>query len=182
MSTYAIGALVGRDPKRIHEKLVDFGISRRPKWHRIATDAHISKNAPRRGWKHTEEARQKCIAAASKPHPSMRGSGNPMYGKRGEAHHNWKGGGTPERQRIYASAEWAALVQCVYARDGFRCRRCATPKQQMSRRRSSLRAHHVKSWASCVEGRMDRGNIVTLCAACHRWVHSKKNVERLFLG
>lgn len=183
LSTYAIGAIVGRNPKNVHDALVRFGIPRRPKWCRIATDANSSLVAPRRGWRHTEEARQKCIEAARTPHPSMRGDGNPMHGRRGPLHPNFLGGSTPERQRVYASAEWAAVVRDVLARDGYRCVRCGSGNTRKTHRgRSLLHAHHVKGWAAHPDLRLDPGNIVTMCATCHRWTHSRKNTDRLWLA
>jgi hypothetical protein len=183
LSTYAIAALVSRNPTNIHDQLVKFEIPRRPKWSRIAADANASLVAPRRGWKHTEEARQKCIAAATTPHPSMRGAGNPMFGKRGALHPNFKGGNTPERQAIYASAEWAELSRQILARDNYLCHRCGDGNRRKSKAtRGNLCLHHMKGWAEYPEGRLCADNIVVLCVACHRWVHSRANVGRLYLA
>lgn len=90
----------------------------------------------------------------------------------------WKGGVTPDRQRIYRSGEWKRLLLAVWTRDGFRCARCAAPKS----RQRILHAHHVRSWADAPELRLDIDNLKTLCAPCHLWVHSRANSQRLFLA
>lgn len=90
---------------------------------------------------------------------------------------SWRGGVTPERQRLYKSQQWKALIKACYARDSYRCQRCGCGKT----RRDGFHAHHVKSWADHPELRMDVTNLVTLCGPCHLWVHSKANVLRDFL-
>ena len=46
-------------------------------------------------------------------HWGAEGEANPMYGRNGSDHPNWKGGITPERQRVYSSREWADAVRTV---------------------------------------------------------------------
>lgn len=91
---------------------------------------------------------------------------------------SWKGGVTPERQRLYRSAEWRALVRGVFARDGYRCVCCQAPKKG----KGSLHAHHVRPWADSKEDRMNPDNLITLCRKCHGWVHSKANGLGLYLA
>ncbi len=91
----------------------------------------------------------------------------------------WKGGVTPERQRLYKSQEWKALVSSVYARDNYICRRCQKQVSGVGKRRAH--AHHIKSWADYPELRKDPSNLVTLCRTCHEWVHSLENTSRDFL-
>lgn len=90
----------------------------------------------------------------------------------------WKGGSTPERQRLYHSEEWKAVVREVYARDKYTCQRCGSPKRSAR----GLHAHHVKSWAEHPELRQEPSNLVTLCNVCHAWVHSLENVNREWIG
>lgn len=96
----------------------------------------------------------------------------------GAANHAWRGGVTPERQRLYKTPEWKALLSACFKRDGYRCIRCEAPKT----RRAALHAHHVKSWAEYPELRLDLHNVVTLCAACHAWVHSTENIRQELRG
>lgn len=95
----------------------------------------------------------------------------------GAANPAWKGGVTPERQRLYKTPEWRSLVVAVFTRDGHRCVRCAGVKKENRR----LHAHHLQPWADAPHARMDATNLVTLCSICHRWVHSRQNVGREFL-
>ena len=182
LSTYQIGAIVGRNPKCIHAKLVEFDIPRRSSFHRIAELS--ASGAPRvKGWKRSEEGRLQAVRAASRPQPKLRGEGNGMYGKTGAAHPNFKGGNTPERQAIYASSEWAAVVAIVMSRDNYKCVACGDGnKRKTHRGKGSLCIHHVKSWAEHPAFRLDPSNLITLCVKCHRWVHSKKNVNQDYIA
>lgn len=96
----------------------------------------------------------------------------------GERNPAWRGGTTPERQRLYKSQYWKAVVREVYARDGYTCRRCGGPKPGPR----GLHAHHIRPWATNPALRMDRDNLVTLCGPCHAWVHSVANVNRDWLA
>lgn len=95
-----------------------------------------------------------------------------------EANHSWRGGVTPERQRLYKTPEWRALVRHVFARDGYRCRRCGAGK----RARGGLHAHHVRPWSAAPDLRLDPNNLVTLCRGCHTFVHSAANTRRILLA
>jgi transposase len=90
----------------------------------------------------------------------------------------WKGGTTPERQRVYKSDGWKTTLKAVYLRDNYTCQRCRSAKQHQR----GLHAHHIKSWSEHPELRTDLANLVTLCDVCHRWVHSKANVNKEFLS
>jgi len=98
---------------------------------------------------------------------------------KGKNNPSWKGGTTPERQRLYKTHEWKALVQAVYQRDGFRCKRC---KHHQDHGRHALHAHHIATWAEAPELRTEMSNLVTLCNECHKWVHSNANKRRRFLA
>lgn len=92
----------------------------------------------------------------------------------------WKGGVTPERQRLYKQGGWREFTKQIFARDGYVCQRC---KQGISgNKKRSGAAHHIKSWAGHPELRFDPTNVITLCRKCHLWVHSRANVAREFLG
>jgi len=101
--------------------------------------------------------------------------GGKVSGKNNPA---WKGGTTPERQRLYKSKEWKELVLAVWSRDGFNCQRCGVGNVTRTNR---LHAHHIGTWAEYPELRSDMKNLVTLCRECHQWVHSNANRYRRFL-
>lgn len=96
---------------------------------------------------------------------------------KGENNPSWKGGVTPDRQRIYKTGEWVELVKCVYARDGYKCQRCGCEHN----RRNKLHAHHLRSWADNPHLRLEASNLITLCDTCHSWVHSRKNTKKEFI-
>lgn len=106
------------------------------------------------------------------------GAANPMFGKTGNLNPRYVDGSSPERQRLYVQSAGREFLKRVYARDGYRCRRCAAPKAGPR----SLHVHHVKPWAGNPTLRFDDTNAVTLCRPCHSWVHSKRNVAREWLA
>lgn len=106
------------------------------------------------------------------------GAANPMHGMTGRLNPRFVDGSSPERQSMYARGEGRAFLQAALKRDGYRCQRCEQPKQG----RRSLHVHHVKPWAGNEALRFDLANVVTLCRACHSWVHSRANIKREFLA
>ncbi len=180
LSTYDIARLVGRDPKRVYEKLKDFGIPTRKRGANLkGSDNYMLQGNPNpfAGQKHTEATKAVLRQKASKPKPYLRGAHNGMHGRCGAANPRWIDGSSPERQRLYAQSFWKELVRVVYERDGYRCLRCGAPHGKSNR----LHAHHLKPWAGNPTTRFNLSNIVTLCAGCHTWVHSKANTKRDFL-
>ena len=182
LSTYEIAALVDRDPKRIHAKLKDFGIPTRARGHNLRGKdnswAQAGYEPHWTGRKHSAKSRELMSQAASRPRPWLEGDGNGMYGVRGERHPGWKGGISPERQRIYASSAWKRVRRDVIARDGGTCLRCGVAPNG----RRALHLHHVETWESAPERRLDRDNLATMCRACHEWVHSKENAAGEWLS
>lgn len=107
------------------------------------------------------------------------GPDNPMWNRKGEMSPNWRGGVTKERQLFYASQEWKTACRVVWKRDRGCCQRCGgnktlTPDMPMH-------IHHVVPFAN-VPLRADASNLVLLCEACHRFVHSRKNVNHEHLS
>lgn len=108
-------------------------------------------------------------------HWALKGGQNEMYGKRGAVNPNWKGGCTPERQAFYSSEEWSQAAYFVWKRDLAKCVRCG-----IGYRERKLHIHHIVSF--CVrELRAEPTNLVLLCTKCHRFVHSKKNVNSEYI-
>lgn len=96
---------------------------------------------------------------------------------KGDKNPSWKGGVTPERQRIYKTSEWIQLVKFIYERDNYTCKRCGDGHT----RQNKLHAHHLHSWAEYPDMRLQASNLITLCDTCHRWVHSNKNINKDFI-
>lgn len=107
----------------------------------------------------------------------LRGASNGMYGQTGDKNPRWKGGCTPERQAFYSSPEWVDAVKSVWSRDRGVCRECGVK----SSRKDAHHIHHIASFRF-KETRCDLANLVLLCPRCHRWVHSRRNIERKWLA
>ncbi len=81
--------------------------------------------------------------------------------RQGAKHPNWKGGITPENQRVRNSREMKAWRDAVFSRDQFTCLDCG----QIG---GKLEADHIKPFAYFPELRFDISNGRTLCFTCHR--------------
>ena len=100
----------------------------------------------------------------------MKGGGNP----------NWKGGVSSDRHEMHRrSAEVHSWRREVISRDKRTCQRCGVKKN--TRKRIEVVAHHKKSWTKFPEFRFILENGMTVCAECHKWVHSKANVSKEFI-
>ena len=99
----------------------------------------------------------------------MRGQGNPR----------WRGGvALDERTRQPWQAKLGQWRRRVFHRDTYTCQRCGlSPKTK-----NQLRSHHVAPWATNPDRRFDVANGITLCRACHDWVHSPENSAAHFLS
>ena len=106
------------------------------------------------------------------------GPANGMHGRTGALNPRYIDGSSPERQRLYVQGAGRAFLNAILERDAYQCQRCGKSKAQPR----SLHVHHVTPWAGNPTLRFESHNVVTLCAGCHRWVHSKKNTEREFLA
>ena len=80
--------------------------------------------------------------------------------RRGAGNSNWRGGVTPQNQKIRASDEYKAWRTAVFERDDFTCQECGL-------RGGELNAHHIKSFSRHHELRFDVANGTTLCLGCH---------------
>lgn len=181
LSTYDIGKLVSRDPKRIYEKLIDFGIPTRQRGHNLkGGDNYIAVTGlnPFQGRHHSAATKAVLSQQHSKPAPHLRGAANGMHGRTGKANPHYIDGSSPERQRLYAAGDWKALLRFVYKRDGYKCARCGAGKAGPR----SIHAHHIKAWAGNQALRFDPANLITLCRTCHEWVHSRQNTSGMFLA
>ena len=74
---------------------------------------------------------------------------------------NWKGGITPENDRIRRSAAYKQWREAVYKRDNYTCQICL-------KLGGTLNADHIKPFAEHKELRLQLDNGRTLCVVCHR--------------
>ena len=84
----------------------------------------------------------------------------------------WKGGITPENQRLRGSELYARWRIAVFRRDEFKCRVCG-------RTGGKLQAHHLKSWALHPELRFSVDNGVTAHKHCHKEVLHEGNFHNV---
>lgn len=143
----------------------------------IATACGVKESAVLFWLKKHGIARRTTAQARAVKHWGVQGAANPMFGKTGALNPRYVDGSSPERQRLYASGEGRQFIREVLARDGYRCRRCKSPKVG----RGSLHVHHLKPWAGNEALRFDKNNAVTVCRYCHEWIHSKANERREWL-
>jgi hypothetical protein len=86
--------------------------------------------------------------------------------KKGENHHNWKGGITPEYERLRHTSKLISWRKMIYKRDNYSCQRCGS--------NNKLQAHHIKKFIDYPELRYDISNGITLCKLCHENLHYGK--------
>ena len=205
LGIYRIGRIVERDPKRVYEWLIGYGIPTRPRgWNPAQSDSkpywdhdwlyqeYITKQRSAADIASDFECKENNIlyflAKLGIPRRTisevravkywgLSGEQNGMYGKTGVDNPRWRGGCTPERQALYSSQEWTEAAKTVWRRDSATCQRC---KQSGQRYEGALHIHHIVSFANAAL-RTDPCNLVLLCDKCHWFVHSKKNTEGEFL-
>lgn len=68
------------------------------------------------------------------------------------------------------SADYYKWRTAVFERDNYTCAICG-------QRGGTLNAHHIKSFKSFPELRLDVDNGITFCEICHKKVHREKNSE-----
>lgn len=108
---------------------------------------------------------------------SVSGHANGMFGKTGSLNPNYVDGSSVLRRNPDTERRWRVLRATVLSRDGKTCRRCGCAPVGPR----SLCIHHVKRWAGNPDERFNPDNVVTLCKACHAFVHSAKNTTGEFL-
>lgn len=182
MSATQIASLVQRDSKRVWEWLQDYGIETRK---RGTTGNGFKAGELSRfaGHKHTPESRAffRELRLKDGHVPYLKDGKHHLKGKRGSATPNWKGGVTPERQRVYDSREWKDAVLAVWERDNAKCQKCGLDYRTVNRNLVRFAIHHIISFAN-KEKRCDPNNLILLCQDCHHFVHSNANSTREFLA
>ena len=173
---------VGRNGKRVWEWITDYGIQTRPRGG--STMPHSFQKGqinPFKGKKHSQETKDKLSAMAIADGRVPWGKGNEPYwrGVTGDKHPSFKGGLTPERQAVYSSREWVDAVKIVWARDNATCQ-CCGKHHNTEANRGNFHIHHIVTF-QIKELQVDPENLVLLCKDCHKFVHSKKNVNKQFI-
>lgn len=173
-----IGAMVSKDPSTVRWWMLKLDIPTRS---RGAESGHGFKKgqvSAFKGKKHTEEnkekIRQRRLADGHVPYLK---DGIHWLKHPGAQSPNWQGGLTPERQRVYSGQGWVEAVKEVWARDNAICQRCGVDHRNIDRSKIKFHIHHKVSFQKKA-WRLEVENLVLLCGPCHRWIHSKKNVNK----
>lgn len=174
-----IARIVGRNSKGVWCWLRDYGIATRP---RGCNHIYLPKDGSSfKGRHHTAEVReairQQRLADGRVPY--LKNGVHWLKGCRSEDHPKWKGGATPERQAFYSTEEWKSAVIAVWYRADAKCERCRV-HHNTATRRGTFHIHHIVSFA-VRELRAELSNLMLLCQDCHRFVHSRRNVNHLFI-
>lgn len=119
----------------------------------------------RKGKKHSEESKRKMSE-------SLKGRKAPKSAFKkgqtlGEKNVNWKGGITPENNKLRNSPKARDWRRIIFIRDGFTCQVCKNVG-------GKLQAHHIKSWAKYPKLRFEISNGITLCEECHKLTDNYK--------
>lgn len=174
-----IGKILGKDPKTILYWMRKYDIPTRARGHNTE---YLRKGQPK-GYRHSpetiEKIRQDTIAKGKVPY--LKNGEHWLKGKRGAAVPNWKGGITPERQKVYNTKKWGKVANKVWQRDNAICQRCSLDYRAVDRSEIQFHVHHIVSFAD-KKLRFELNNLVLLCSDCHYWVHGKENTEGLFLA
>jgi 5-methylcytosine-specific restriction endonuclease McrA len=173
---------LNKDPKTIWSWLKKNNIPTRPRGGDSSSGSFKKGTNLWIGKKHKQETKDKIRNARLKDGhvPYLNKDGiHWLKGVTGKGHPSFKGGLTPERQSFYSSEIWADVVKKVWKRDNAICQNCGK-NHNTTETRGTFHIHHIVSFM-IREKRAELSNLVLLCVKCHRWVHSKKNINKKFI-
>jgi|SRR5690606_3561864 len=172
---------INRNPKRVWEWFRDYGIEINKRGANYKNNL-IQDGSTFKDKKHKESTKELIRQARFKdggvPYLNKHGV-HWLKGVTGKEHPSFKGGLTPERQSLYSSEEWSDVVKEVWKRDNAICQNCGK-NHNTEKNRGNFHIHHLISF-QIPEFRTELSNLVLLCKECHRWVHSKKNINQKFI-
>lgn len=176
-----IATIVKRDPKSVWNWLKDLGIQTRKRG--MDVRQQIQKGQRLALGNRLTQRHKDQLRAARKRDGRIPALVNGVHWTKAYGRHGatWKGGITPERQAFYATPEWADAVKAVWRRDDAYCQRCGLDHRSIQRDVERFHIHHIDSFM-IRDRRAASDNLVLLCDKCHRWVHGKKNIEKVFIG
>ena len=99
---------------------------------------------------------------------------------RGELNNNWRGGIARENLIARNSREYKTFRKAILRFHGEKCNKCG--KELLipcpcCGHIPDRHVHHIKSFATCIEGRFDFNNVIVLCHPCHLSQHTKKELS-----
>jgi len=181
MNATQIGKIVGRDPKSVWTWLKHAGIKTRARGFGVPSQLFTKgmKNHMK-GRSHSVQSRLK-ISQSNMGKPKIpNGEKHHWAGVIGSLHPSWKGGLTPERQSFYGSKEWKAACVAVWHRADAKCERCGLDSRSIPTKDRNFHIHHIVSF-QVRKLRAEVTNLMLACAPCHKFIHSKLNVNNEFI-
>lgn len=164
---------VNRDPKTIWSWINKFGIQTRKRGAESSTGTFKKNHKYGIGRIQSESTKEKIRQARLiDGHVPYLKDGIHWLKHENAVSPNYKGGITPERQKIYSSIEWSNCVLEVWKRDNATCQNCG--KHQNDDRNNKFHIHHIKSFAEYPELRTKTENLILLCPKCHKKQHQKQ--------
>lgn len=126
------------------------------------------------GKHHSEES-----IAKIKVNRNQKGTGdnNYFFGKRliGELNGNWRGGVTPEHDKVRHNDRIKRWRKEVYKRDNYTCQECGI--RSGAGKVVYLNAHHIKPFKDYAELRFEVSNGITYCESCHKEIHRINKID-----
>lgn len=175
---------IGKDPKTVWKWMKDHGIPTKPRGHderqhfKPGHDICVGRS-------HSEETKEKIRQARVRDGSKglfLPNGDHVLKGRRGRDHPSWQGGSIPIRNAFYASEEWKSACVTVWHRDDAKCQNCGLDHRTIDRKERSFHVHHIKGFARNPDLRAEPSNLILLCDLCHRWVHSRANADKKFIG
>lgn len=117
---------------------------------------------------------------------TLTGKPAPMRGRKrldiiGELNPSWRGGVTPEHEKVRKSSEYTRWRIAVFERDNYTCQMCGA--RNGNGKTVYLEADHIKPFALYPELRLNLDNGRTLCKPCHRltetWGYGTRKINKL---
>lgn len=183
LSANDIAKIVHCDPKQVWRWIRDYGIETRKRGY-ANPEVQFKKGQPSywTGKKHNDEFKEKIRQARYRDgrKPYLVNGVHYLKGKKGKETPNWKGGITPERQKVYGTLQWKSAIKLVWKRDAGICQRCKRKATTEDKRNKKFDVHHIVSFEN-IQLRTEVSNLVLLCEECHYFVHSRKNEKGEFV-
>lgn len=179
-SANQIAREINRDPKRVWEWMRDYGIPIKPRGSDYGNLFVQGGDGAFKGKTHTDENKAyfRELRLQDGRVPYLK-DGKHWLHHEGAVSPNFRGGISPDRQAFYATDEWKSAVKAVWKRDNATCQICKV-HHNLIREDVKFHIHHIVSFIEKAT-RAEPSNLVLLCRPCHLWVHSRKNVNKLFL-